>query len=100
MQGVGALELFVRHCSVLPGPSQGTEVKAGKMQTTWMMQEGTEVFLIAELKYSRRLVVLTLISYDSGGGSACPGRTCFTWTLCLQRAKPWDFIHSSTVIPQ
>lgn len=29
--GVGALELSVRHCSVLPGPSQGTEVKDTKI---------------------------------------------------------------------
>lgn len=39
MQGVDALELFVRHCSVLPGPRQGAEVKVTKMQTPWMMQE-------------------------------------------------------------
>lgn len=39
VQGVGALELFVRHCSGLLGPTQGTELKVTKMQTTWTMQE-------------------------------------------------------------
>lgn len=41
-------------------------------QTAWMMQE-TKVSLTAKVKSLRRWVVLTLVSYDSGG-KCLPGK--------------------------